>query len=69
MANDTYGIYLPNDTEKWFKVTFSSESRARWFAEANDLGPKDCDIRSTNEVQAEILMAKKAQEPQVQEAA
>lgn len=60
----TYGIYLPNDTEQWFKITFSSQSRARWFAESNDLGREDCDIRPVHEVEAE-----KSQEGQIQEVA
>jgi len=59
--NTTYGIYLPNDTEMWFKIKFSSESRAHWFAEANGLDPAEYEIRST--LQAPTI------EPQVQEAA
>ena len=40
-----YAIYLPNDNEKWFNVNFSSESRALWFAEINDLEPADYEVR------------------------
>ena len=65
----TYGIYLPNDTEQWFNVTFDTERRARWYAEMNDLGSGDCDIRPVHEVEAEKRMTEKSQEGQVQEAA
>ena len=42
-----YAIYLPNDTEKWFNVTFKKESRALWFAEINNLEPDDYEVRLT----------------------
>jgi len=52
-TRETYGIYLPNDSEMWFKVTFTSAARARWFAEANDLGKSDCEIRPVSKIQKE----------------
>jgi hypothetical protein len=44
-----FAIYLPNDNERWFKVSFSSKARAEWFAEANDLGPDDYEVRGVND--------------------
>jgi len=45
--NARYAIYLPEDTEKWFDATFSSESRAHWYAEMNKLEPHEYDVRNT----------------------
>lgn len=47
-----YGIYLPNDDEKWFNVIFSKKSRAHWFAEINDLDPNDYEVRPVNVIPA-----------------
>ena len=47
-----FAIYLPNDTEKWFNIHFSSKDRAYWFAEANDLTPDDYEVRPTNVILA-----------------
>ena len=40
-----YAIYLPNDTEKWFGITFSKVSRAKWFAEIHSLESHEYEIR------------------------
>ena len=40
-----YSIFLPNDNEKWFKTSFSNRSRAIWFAESNDLGNDEFEVR------------------------
>lgn len=52
-----YGIYLPNDTEKWFSVTFTGKTRAHWYAEVSGLDPNDYEIRSTNETPAQNVEA------------
>jgi hypothetical protein len=53
----TYGIYLPNDNEKWFKTTFTSKRRAHWYAEQNDLGADDYEVRDTSIVLEERTVA------------
>ena len=40
-----YAIYLVNDTEKWFNIHFSNESRAHWYAEASGLEPSEYEVR------------------------
>jgi len=44
-----FSIFLPNDNEKWFKTSFSEKPRAKWFAEANDLGHDEFDVRLTTD--------------------
>jgi len=47
MKSVRYAIYLPNDVEKWFNITFSSLTRAHWYAEANDLATSEYEVRDT----------------------
>ena len=46
----TYGIYLPNDSEQWFGITFTNKARAYWFAESNGLNPNEYEVRDTRSV-------------------
>jgi hypothetical protein len=44
-----YGIYLPGDTEQWFKVKFSNLERAHWYAESSGLEADEYEIRKTTD--------------------
>lgn len=49
MKNVRYAIYLPSDSEKWFDIVFTSQARAHWFAESNNLSPDEYEIRVIDE--------------------
>jgi hypothetical protein len=55
-----YGIYLPDDTEQWFKTTFTNEGRAHWYAEVNGLNPDEYEVRLTDEVPAQAAQMQEA---------
>jgi hypothetical protein len=49
-----YGIYLSKELtegdEKWFNTTFSSPSRAKWFAEGEGLESHEYEIRYSHDL-------------------
>jgi len=50
-----FSIFLPNDNEKWFKTSFGNRERAVWFAEANDLGRDEFEVRpSTSRIKPAV---------------